>query len=289
MSEQNIYPAKLLLFGEHTVLKGSSSLAIPFDKYGMFWQQVEDTHDQEHQTWLNEYTAYLKAHCSSFLDIDQLEEHLRNHTIVADIPIGYGLGSSGALTAAIYAVSSIEEPLSLDIRKLQEQLGLMESFFHGKSSGFDPLVSHFKKSLKKTKDKIEIIDKSRMSIPAHCYLLDSGQPRSGKDMIENFLTNWTDCEDEMSTLCQANDEAIDNILGVEVRPLYEIVKEISSIQLECMDYMIVQQMMDLWKAGLASDEYYLKVCGAGGGGYYLAFSQKELDHIGPFQLEKVTI
>lgn len=289
MSKQSVYPAKLLLFGEHTVLKGSSSLAMPFDRYGMYWQKKDETvEDREHQTWLKNYAAYLKIHCNSFLDIDQLFEHLRKHTIVADIPIGYGLGSSGALTAAIYAISSIDVKL-LDISELQNQLGLMESFFHGKSSGFDPLVAYINKSLKKTNDQIDIIEKNRMSIPNHCYLLDSGHPRSGKGMIEQFLNRWPGFEEAMSTLCYANDEAINIILGSATKSFDLIVKQISTIQLACMDYMIVPTLLEWWKAGLASDEYYLKVCGAGGGGYYLVFSKTELQNVGPFQLEKVTL
>ena len=38
--------------------------------------------------------------------------------------------------------------------------------------------------------------------------------------------------------------------------------------------MIPTQMRGLWSKGLESGEYVLKLCGAGGGGYILGFSDK---------------
>jgi len=66
----------------------------------------------------------------------------------SSIPQGYGVGSSGALVAAIYdtyAIDKIEatETLTRDkLLRLKEIFSLMESFFHGKSSGLDPLNSY---------------------------------------------------------------------------------------------------------------------------------------------------
>jgi len=37
--------------------------------------------------------------------------------------------------------------------------------------------------------------------------------------------------------------------------------------------MILPEFMSIWRMGLESDEFYLKLCGAGGGGFILGFAQ----------------
>lgn len=275
------YPAKLLLFGEHTVLKGSSSLAIPFENYNMIWSDRK----ADHPVWFLDYINYLSTECADFIDIAFLNKYINDFTIEANIPIGYGLGSSGALTAAIYDVSAKDKQEHLI--PLQFQLGKMESFFHGQSSGFDPLISYCNQPIQKTTDEVLPLKMEHLSMSINCYLLDSGYKRSGKEMISQFVSNWDLKKDAMLELASLNDVAVNHILGNEHSPLFPIVKDISQLQLENMDYMILPELKDIWKEGLSSDEYFLKVCGAGGGGYYLVFSKVELENIGNYKLEKV--
>ena len=37
--------------------------------------------------------------------------------------------------------------------------------------------------------------------------------------------------------------------------------------------MIPQQFHELWKKGIETNDYYLKLCGSGGGGYILGFTE----------------
>src|SRR5690606_36364954 len=66
----------------------------------------------------------------------------------SSIPQGYGVGSSGALVASIYDKYANDKITVLDnltrekLLKLKSIFSLMESFFHGKSSGLDPLNSY---------------------------------------------------------------------------------------------------------------------------------------------------
>jgi mevalonate kinase len=39
--------------------------------------------------------------------------------------------------------------------------------------------------------------------------------------------------------------------------------------------MIIPEFKSIWKQGIDSDAYYLKLCGAGGGGYLLGFSRNK--------------
>ena len=66
----------------------------------------------------------------------------------SSIPQGYGVGSSGALVAAIYdkyasdKITVLENLTRDKLLKLKSIFSMMESFFHGKSSGLDPLNSY---------------------------------------------------------------------------------------------------------------------------------------------------
>ena len=66
----------------------------------------------------------------------------------SSIPKGYGVGSSGALVAAIYdcyalnKITVLENLTRQKLLKLKSVFSEMESFFHGKSSGLDPLNSY---------------------------------------------------------------------------------------------------------------------------------------------------
>jgi len=58
----------------------------------------------------------------------------------SNIPIGFGLGSSGALSAGVYdsfCLAKANDNLELT----KKHLAQIESYFHGSSSGTDPLVS----------------------------------------------------------------------------------------------------------------------------------------------------
>ena len=253
----------------------------------MSWVEKEDNHP----AWLADYCSYLYKHCADFLDVLLLEDWIKSNTIAADIPIGYGLGSSGALTAAIYDIAKMREATvdhSEQLSVLQHKLGLMESFFHGMSSGFDPLISYLQSPILRKNDKLHVLDAGVVNLPLHCYLLDSGAARSGKNMISKFLENYNDNKDQIDQLSGLNNKVINKALSeTEALVFYEDIKSISELQHVAMSYMIIDDLKPYWQEGLNTDEYYIKICGAGGGGYYLVFSMKELSTIGPFNLQKV--
>ncbi len=54
--------------------------------------------------------------------------------------------------------------------------------------------------------------------------------------------------------------------------------------------MIPKQFHELWKKGLESNDYYLKLCGSGGGGYILGFTEdieKAKSALSDYKLEVV--
>ena len=163
----SLFFAKILLFGEYGIIKDSKGLSIP---YNFFWGTLKcseletNTTRVSHQS-LCDYADYLKTLSTDLFQLDwkRLQGDL-DHNLYFDssIPQGYGVGSSGALVAAFYdsyALFKISPGTSLTPKKivrLKTIFAAMESYFHGQSSGLDPLNSYLSSPLLiHSKDKIE--------------------------------------------------------------------------------------------------------------------------------------
>jgi mevalonate kinase len=51
------------------------------------------------------------------------------------------------------------------------------------------------------------------------------------------------------------------------------MKQLSKVVLNNFKPMIPEQFHKLWKQGIETNNYYLKLCGSGGGGYILGFTE----------------
>ncbi|MEO1626482.1 MAG: mevalonate kinase, partial [Bacteroidota bacterium] len=148
------YPAKILLFGEYTIISGGMALAIPYHKFNGHWQYAKVSEDRHKlQQELSDFTTYLESlhyegQLLCELDIDAIWDELeRGLFFQSDIPIGYGAGSSGAFCAAFYDRFVRHKLDGQQLAPLKAQLAQLESFFHGSSSGLDPLVCYLDQTL----------------------------------------------------------------------------------------------------------------------------------------------
>ena len=246
---------------------------------------VSDENDQ-HPEWLQQYVAYLADHCKDFLDIEKLNHWTSNHTIEANIPIGYGLGSSGALTAAIFDLFARNKEGQNDVT---ERLGLMESFFHGQSSGFDPLISYLDRPILKKKNGALIELERTPSFTMDCYLLDSGSPREGKSTITEFIKRAQANKTTFNKIIELNNQLIGSFIHEDKLKFKETLIKVSQFQFEHMDFMIPDHLKEHWQSGIENGESIYKICGAGGGGYFFLFSDTEVQATRDSKLERVIL
>ena len=263
-----IYPSKLILFGEYSVVLGSQVLGMPmYNRYGYWSAQFEPN-----SVMKRGFMPYLIEHCQDFLDLDKLEEVQAQKVYYGStIKRGYGTGSSGALSAAIYDHCRKLEPD--DLESLQHQLALIESFFHGTSSGFDPLISYINSPILRTyqgKYTKCVLDDSLHNGDYKLYLLDSGQKRTARGLVSRFVEWHHGSPDIYAQLVTINNELIDSFLAGD--ELHGLLKKLSSFQYEQMKPMILDKLIDYWEEGLETGRYYMKICGTGGGGYYMVYS-----------------
>lgn len=305
-----LFYSKILLFGEYGIIKDSKGLAIPYNFYNGALK-IEENPSQKaivSNSKLREYVAYLiklDQDPDTFVNFDttRLQDDVsKGMYFDSSIPQGYGVGSSGALVAAIYDKYAIEKITVLEnltrekLLKLKAIFGAMESFFHGKSSGLDPLNSYLSLPiLINSSDNIEPagIPSQETEGKGAVFLLDSGMTGETAPMVHIFMENMKQ-EGFRAMLknqfVKHTDACVDDFLKGDVKSLFTNVKQLSKVVLNNFKPMIPTKFHDLWKTGLETNDYYLKLCGSGGGGYMLGFTQdidKAQKALGDYKLEVV--
>ena len=197
----------------------------------------------------------------------------------SSIPQGFGVGSSGALCAALYdRYGTAVEHNTDSIVELKKKLSLLESHFHSASSGIDPLISYLGYGLLLTEnqnlEKVTLPDYNRGS--KGIFILDTGRARKTEPLVNLFLEklknkNFTRMMEKK--LLPVNNSCIKYFLNQQTNALYTSFKELSWLQAEYFSPMIPQLLQNLWRQGLKNDDYYLKLCGAGGGGFLLGITR----------------
>lgn len=264
------YHGKILLFGEYTVVMGGSSLAMPLDRFSASWTYNEKVDSQ--LIALGEHLQHIPVNFKYHMFREAIHKGLN---FQSDIPQGYGCGSSGALIAAIYG-DFCEHAQSISLKDLQFTLGMMESFFHGKSSGIDPLVIYLNKVISTQKGKAKIIEVSAKTIMQNWYLLDSGISRFTSHLFNEFkhrLNIDAVYKRNVTQIQDLNDTIINQLCTNQNLDLTLAIRELSQKQLTCFSEFIPEHVFNIWKYGLESKEYAVKLCGAGGGGYFLVYGK----------------
>lgn len=267
---KSFYPAKLLLLGEHSVLKGSQALAMPLERFGGTWQQTDNKKLQLDLPKFVQYLSSLVRTQKLSLNTEGLTDALEQGIYFdSNIPRGYGAGSSGALVAAIY--DTFCENKTTDLLELKTLLGMMESYFHGSSSGFDPLICYLQQPVLIKKDKsIQTIALPQNDIKL--FLIDTQIPRKGEHLIKLFSERFDTSQYQhllQESLIPDIDEAITAYLSNLPDLLFNAIHNISLFQYRYYTEGIPLAFKNVWLEGLNSSTYKLKLCGSGGGGFIL--------------------
>ena len=108
------------------------------------------------------------------------------------------------------------------------------------------------------------------------FLLNTGQAGNTQPLVQHFLEK---CKQEgfrkmlKNKFKKYNDASIEAFLKNEGKSLLSNVKSLSKVLYDHFQPMIPKLYRKLWKDGIESNAYYLKLCGSGGGGYILGFTE----------------
>ena len=288
-----LFYSKILLFGEYGIIQDSKGLSIPYNFYNGALKTDKNSSEEAKKSNenLKRFVTYLKTLQTAqpdliTFDLLSLENNVDSGMYFdSSIPQGYGVGSSGALVAAIYdkyaqnKITVLENLTREKLLNLKLIFSQMESFFHGKSSGLDPLNSYLSiPILINSKDNIEATGIPTQSVNGKgaVFLLDSGIIGETAPMVNIFMENLKDKGFRTmlkSQFIKHTDACVENFLGGDVKSLFQNTKKLSKVVLNNFKPMIPEQFHGIWQKGIDTNDYYLKLCGSGGGGYILGFTE----------------
>lgn len=293
----DIFYSKILLFGEYSILCDSMGLTIPYTHFKAELSFIKDNKytdldfARNSNRLLVEYIPYLQnLHNRNDLmcdfDVQAFSKDVdRGLYLESNIPQGYGVGSSGALVAALYKkyVASPhpddQDLTQKQINDLRLQFSQLESFFHGTSSGIDPLNCYLGQPLLiRSREDISVV-----GIPADeknkeggIFLVNTGKPGKTEPLVNLFMEK---CDDSafkqllQEKMIPLTNECIQNLINGEIDPFFNNLYLLSEFLLENLKPMIPEFYERIWKHGLETDDFYLKLCGSGGGGFLLGFTK----------------
>lgn len=301
-----LFYAKIILFGEYGMIEDSQGLVVPYSFYKgtLKFSDSDSEFEKKSNDHLNKYADFLEnLHLPEQfrLDVNRFKEDISNGLFFdSNIPQGYGVGSSGALVAAIFEkycfTKHNPDTISKEnLKNIKAVFGEMESYFHGKSSGMDPLICYMNLPiLIENKENL-----GKVAIPkgeegkGAIFLIDSGITGETGPMIQIFFEKMK-TEGFRKTLKEEfiryNNACIDSFLKKDMNPFFRNLKKLSHWAYEHFRPMIPESIFNIWKTGLDSNAYYLKLCGSGGGGYILGFTkdyEKAEKMLGDFQKEVI--
>lgn len=273
------YFSKVILFGEYSMIFDATALMVPLKRFSAQWQFTDDLKASRavaSNGSLRKFCQYLTADAllSQLVDAESFANDLdKGLYLPSNVPTGYGLGSSGTLVAAVfdrYAKQRIS-----DMMELKKIFGLMESFFHGSSSGIDPLQCYLSKPFMISAEKgVELLDDGFMKKDIHICLIDTKIKSNTKPLVE-FFKQQRQNKDYLDRFQQQYVPQVRSCIASMVAgkkdAFFASLKQLTQGQFEFLRPMVTDNTMDLFTADF-DFHFGVKISGSGGGGYVLGFT-----------------
>ena len=272
------YYSKVILFGEYSMIFDATALMIPLTKFSAQWRfasHLDASGGMASNSSLQCFSDYLSTanELKNIIDLQRLNHELYYGLFLSsNVPSGYGLGSSGTLVAAVYDAYAKQK--TDDYLKLKEIFGKMECYFHGSSSGIDPLQCYLGQPFKITPKGVQLLSDDFLKKDIHICLIDTKiksntkplvnhfkKQREDSDFLKHFQTEYQPC---VKT-------CIDTMISGDKEQFFKSLKKLTKGQMEFLRPMITDNTLDLFTANYDFN-FGVKISGSGGGGYVLGFT-----------------
>ncbi len=272
------YYSKVILFGEYSMIFDAIALMIPLTKFSAQWRfapHLDANGGAASNASLKRFSDYLSTldEVKDVIDLQRFNHDLRyNLFLDSNVPSGYGLGSSGTLVAAVY--DGYAKQKTDDLLQLKTLFGKMESYFHGSSSGIDPLQCYVGKPFKITPDGARLLSDEFLKKDIHICLIDTKIKSNTKPLVDHFKRQREDAaflNRFQSEYVPCVTSCIDSMIAGDTNLFFKSLKHLAKGQLEFLRPMITENTLDLFTANYDFN-FGVKISGSGGGGYVLGFT-----------------
>lgn len=264
------------------------ALAIPYNRFSGRFKFSENSEDVrtdievQSNNELNKLSVFFNANKEKFifLNLTAFETDIRQRLYFdSSIPTGSGLGSSGAVSAALYDRYRLIHHDDLQI--IKNNLATIEACFHGLSSGIDPFISWIKRAvlIENQYTLNSSVDLSPFLKEYTLYIINSHSTGKTRSLVNGFMEHYYQPEfkriiDEQYV--PTINQTINSLLASDFITFDASVLKYSQLQLTHFQPMINKEMINYFKYGIESREFILKICGSGGGGFILGISNQPL-------------
>ena len=272
---QTTVPAKWVLTGEHSVLKGAMAVALPHPHLSLTLEFIPDSS-------LGALVVY-PAHTQEML-IQLLAEILPaplpsgRMTLLSQIPIGAGMGSSAALCVAL--TQWLAPFLGLSPDQIISFATELEHRFHGKSSGMDVAVIASQTPISfRMNQGVEGIRRLEVKRLPYFTFHDTGIRSSTRDCIAQ-VNSYRKEQPEQAVISDqrmgdASLKAVEGLKkfdqGETQEALGLLTQAIQDAQKSFYDWQLVPESARALEQELyAQGALAVKLTGAGGGGMMVA-------------------
>ncbi len=274
---RTLYYSKVILFGEYSMIFDATALMVPLQQFSARWKLGKLTmprakKSNESICRFRDYLADIK-NISASIDIDALSRDLNfGLNLSSNVPSGYGLGSSGTLVAAVY--DRYAKLHTNDLMELKSIFGQMESYFHGSSSGIDPLQCYLGKPFRISPQGVELVDAGFLKKDIHVCLIDTKIKSNTRPLVQHFKEKR---QDEAFLSAFQRDyvphvtNCINHLIDGANEAFFNSLAQLTKTQLHFLRPMITENTLRLFEQN-HDFNFGVKISGSGGGGYVLGFT-----------------
>ena len=278
MTMNDTFYSKIILFGEYSMIFDATALMIPFRHFKAEWRMdpsLSVPGSLQSDKSLYKFLQYLQEDeelCHLF-DFERLETDLQAGLFLdSNVPTGYGLGSSGTLSAAVYKRYALK--MTDDLMELKRLLGRMESCFHGSSSGIDPLQCYLNQPFRISAQGVTLLPENFLPSNIRVFLVDTGIKSNTKPLVQYFRNKREDPDylnAFQSDYVPLVSTCINRLIAGETEGFFTALRQLTDGQLRFLRPMITDNSIDLF---LEKPDFHIgfKISGSGGGGYVLGFT-----------------
>lgn len=274
------YFGKIILFGEYSMIFDSTALMIPLKRFSAQWRFASSLSvsgvaaSNASIQRFSDYVSFLDD-VSENIDLQRFNHDIYHHLYLdSNVPSGYGLGSSGTLVAAVY--DGYAKQKTEDFLELKSTFAQMESFFHGSSSGIDPLQCYLGQPFKITANNVEMLNEGFLNKEIHICLIDTKIKSNTKPLVNHFKQQREN-PDFLSRFQEGYlpnvKTCIETMISGDKDLFFNALKQLTKGQLEFLHPMITKNTLDLFATDFDFN-FGVKISGSGGGGYVLGFTDE---------------